>query len=407
VLEGSVRRSRDELRVTVQLVNAKDGYHTWSHTYDRPMADIFQLQDEIAQAVLDSLRVVLTPQQADLLTSHGTSDSEVFDLYLRGRHLYQRMDADGLTKGIQYLRTVIERDPSFAAAYISLADALSIQAQITNDSPAVGKNSLEIRLELLDTALRLDPNNADAIATRVVELRDSLDLKGARREVERAERLAPNTALALRYLGQYYLGVGWPPEKGFAYMQRGQQLDPLNPWAILNLAVGYASLDKCDRALETLDRALELDPSFWVAWWGRAGCLIELNRNEEAVDAAGRALDLSHGYVDLNASLIVALAMAGRLDEARALFEEVDRRVQTPRWRPAFRAVALAAIGRHAEALDEIERAVHVGDGYITDGLDDRMFLPLHGNPRFDRIVAELGQERRIQRLRERLAATQ
>ena len=134
VLEGSVRRSDDALRITVQLVDTTNGYHVWSNTYDRTLSDLFAIQDDIAQTVLENLRVVLTPKQKTVVIAHGTSNPEVLDLYLRARQLtYERMDVAALEAAIRYLREVIERDPSFAAAYVTLAEATSIQAQMRAD----------------------------------------------------------------------------------------------------------------------------------------------------------------------------------------------------------------------------------------------------------------------------------
>jgi tetratricopeptide (TPR) repeat protein len=142
----------------------------------------------------------------------------------------------------------------------------------------------------------------------------------------------------------------------------------------------------------------------WVAWWQRDFVLFELGRYDEAVEAARRALALSGGYVDVNSDLIVMLAAAGHRAEAEDIFRRMEAPDQRPRWRPAFRALALAGLGRHAEALAAIEEAVRVRDGFITEQLDHRVFVPLHDDPRFMRIVKELGQERRVDRLKRRLS---
>lgn len=397
VLEGSVRRSNDALRITVQLVDTANGYRIWSSTYDRKLADVFAIQDEIAETVLDSLRVMLTPLQRSVVTAHGTSDPEALDLYLRARYLYQRLDPTGMDAAIRHLHDVIERDPSFAAAYVALADAMGLLGQMRSE-----KENIE-RRRLLEKAIELDPTNADAHAVLGNDLALRLELDAARRELAQAEQLNPNGELVLRYRGQNYAVWDWPPEKAIDYMLRGQKLDPLNPWAITNLAIAYFNADRFEQARQTADRALELDPGFWVAWWTLDLTYYELGRYQEAVDAARRALELSSGYVDLYGDLVVMLAAAGNRGEAEAVYAKMEDPRQQPRWRGAYRAFALGGLGRYDDALLAIEKCVREHDGFVIEMLDHPVFVPLHDNPRFIRVVKELQQERRVERVRQRL----
>jgi TolB-like protein/Tfp pilus assembly protein PilF len=403
ILEGSVRRSGDSLRMTVQLVNTGTGYRIWSATYDRKFDDVFAMQDEISQAVISKLQVALKPEEKTYLSAHGTQDPEVFDLYLRARQLYQRMDIDGLDKGIRHLDEVIARDPSFAQAYVALADALMIEGQMTRKEYWEDPNSRFWKL--LEKAIELDPRNADAYAIRS-NVRWTSDIDGARRDVELAEKLNPNGELVLRYIGQFYANVEWPPAKALDYMLRGQQLDPLNPWAITNVAIAYGSVGEFAKSLEECDRALELNPTFWVAWWQRDGMLIQLGRFDEAVDAARKALEYSNGYVDLNADLIVALAGAGRVAEAQALFAEMEDPARNPKWASGPRIWALAALGRHEDAMKAMEAAFDARQNVMgLPPLDDPAFVPLHNDPRFKRIVHALGQDQRVERMGQRVLA--
>jgi TolB-like protein len=405
ILEGSVRRSGESLRMTVQLVNTGSGYRVWSATYDRKFDDVFAIQDEISQAVISKLQVALKPEEKTYLSAHGTQDPDVFDLYLRARQLYERMDIDGLDKGIRHLEEVIARDPSFAQAYVALADALLIEGQMTHKEYWDDPNSRFWKL--LEKAIELDPRNADAYAIRS-NVRWASDIDGARRDVELAEKLNPNGELVLRYAGQFYANVEWPPAKALDYMLRGQQLDPLNPWAITNVAIAYGSVGEFAKSLEECDRALELNPTFWVAWWQRDGMLIQLGRFDEAVDAARKALEYSNGYVDLNADLVVALAGAGRVAEAQALFDEMEDPARNPKWASGPRVWALAALGRYEEAMKAIEAAFEARQNLMgLPPLDDPAFVQLHNDPRFQRIVHLLGQDERIERVRNRVLADQ
>ena len=186
-------------------------------------------------------------------------------------------------------------------------------------------------------------------------------------------------------------------------MLRGQQLDPLNPWAIISLAFAYFNADQFEQALLAVDRALEVNPSFWVGWWHRDWVLFELGRYAEAVEAARKALELSDGYVDVYADLIVMLAAAGHQTEADEIFRRMEAPDQRPRWRPSTRAIALAGLGRHDEALLAIEEAIRAGDGTSPSFSIIGYSFHCTTSQRFMRIVKELEQERRVERLRQRL----
>ena len=209
----------------------------------------------------------------------------------------------------------------------------------------------------------------------------------------------------LRYVGDPIAYWDWPPEKAIGYVLRGQQLDPLNPVGNHELAFAYYNADQFEQSLQALDRTLELNPSFWVAWWRRPWPLFELGRYAEAVESARRALELSGGYVDINADLIVMLAAAGRQAEAEGLSKNGGTRstssVATCNARHCARGPwsSRGSARGHRGSIQSKRRN-------IMDLLDHRLFVPLHDEQRFMRIVKELEKERRVERLKLRLGAT-
>jgi pentatricopeptide repeat protein len=400
VLEGSVRKENDRIRVSAQLVSTEDGYQLWSRVFDRPLVDVFKVQDEIALAVVENLELTLVQGARAQLVQHATNDPQVLDLYLRARHLYQSMQLDRIDKAVEYFEQAIELDPGFAAAYVSLADALFFREQIDGYAPDGGVQQAR-REELLRTAIGLDPRNADAHALlgqgyALYRLKPD----DARRELHLAEEINPNGELVLRYLAQYYGTAGWPPERAIDYAQKGLRLDPLNPWAATNVAIAYWECHQYEAALEAADKAIELDPEFWVSHWVRDGALLDLGRPREALEAANRALELSGGYVDTYADVIAAYARLGDMRTAHKLFDEIDAPDRKPQWRPSFRAWALAGMGRYDEAVASLERAYREQDGYMIEMLHLKLMIPLHEHPRFRELVHVLKQEQRIEHAR-------
>jgi TolB-like protein/DNA-binding winged helix-turn-helix (wHTH) protein/thioredoxin-like negative regulator of GroEL len=397
VLEGSVRRDGGRIRVTAQLIGAENGYHLWSNSFDRANADVFQVQDEIALAVVESLRLTLVQDERAQMARRPTRNLQAYDMYLRARHLYQSMQLERIDKGIGYFEQAIVLDPSYADAYVGLVDALVLQRQISGHG-ATDLRALDERARnLLRKAIELTPHNADAHALLGHLHFYGRDVDDAARELHLAERLNPNGELTLRYLAQYYGHVGWPPQRAIDYARKGLRLDPLNPWAAVQVAIAYSFAQEHEAALAAVDHSLELDPQFWVSHWMRDLILMDLDRNAEAVTAAKRAIELSGGYVDVYADLVAAYARAGQREAAEELFEELQHPDRDPRWRPAARAFALAGMGRHEETLAALEQAYRENDGVLTEMLHMRIMIPLHDDPRFRDLARRLKVERRVE----------
>lgn len=404
VLEGGVRKQGDRVRVNAQLINADDGYHLWSSSFDRPLADIFRVQEEIALAVADNLKLTLLQDERTQFVRRPTRNLEAYDLYLRARHLYQSMQLERIDKAIQYFEQAIALDPAYADAYVALADAISLRGQIAGggfDEMRAGSR----RNAVLRRAIELDPRNADAHALLGHAHAFGRGFAEGARELHLAEALNPNGELTLRCLAQHYGMVGWPPERAIDYARKGLRLDPLNPWAATNVAIAYWHSHQSHAALAAVDQAIELDPDFWVAHWVRDIVLMDLDRNEEAVAAAKRAVELSGGYVDAYGDLVVAYARSGQMDAATRLFDEIDRRVHEPRWRPAYRAFVLSGLGRYEESLASLEQAYREEDGALNELLHYRIMIPLHDDPRFRALARKLKLEHRVEHTRAKNAA--
>ena len=396
ILEGSVRRQDDRLRVSAQLVSTTDGYHLWSKTFERQAADVFAIQDEIARAVADTLRVQLVDERDGAGTYGTTRSAKAHDLYLRARHLYQSFQLERMTKAIGYYEQAIRADPGFAAAYVGLADALSWHNYMA-EQPHGSEISTRIQA-LARKALELDPRNGDAHALLGKELMFEWNFEAAERELRLAEALSPNGEYVLESLTGFYMSFGWPPEQAIEYARRGRDRDPLNPWAAIHVSQAHWHAQQYEEALRELERVFEIDPDFWLAHVWKAMTLMDLERPQEALLAARRAVELDENGDTLR-NLATTHARAGELDQARAILPRMEARGGRPS------AGIHVALGDTEAALATLELELKERDRWLPESLHYPELLPLHGQPRFQKIVRLLGQERRVEQTSKRALA--
>ena len=387
VVTGSVRRRAENIRVTAELVSTENGYRHWSNEYDRHISDILAIEEEIVQSIADSLHLGAIQHGLSVPPSHSTSSPEAHELYLRARHLYQSFQLERMDKAIGYYEEALRVDPEFAAAYVGLADALSWRRLIGEMSPTDPVNARI--LVLLRKALEIDPGSGDARALLGRELMFAFDFEGAERELHRAEALSPNGEYVLESVMAYYMLAGWPAERAITYARKGRQLDPLNPWAVLHVAQAHWHAQQYDEALMELERVFEIDPNYPLAHAWRFLILTDLERFREALPAAQRAVELLEHPDTLN-MLAIAYANVGQIADAQAVVARLEAR-------GTRRGAAVCLAFRDREcALAALERSLAERDGWLPEMLHHKAMLPLHGEPRFQRLVRLMGHERRV-----------
>jgi TolB-like protein/DNA-binding winged helix-turn-helix (wHTH) protein/tetratricopeptide (TPR) repeat protein len=390
VVKGSVRRQGENIRVTVQLISTENGYRHWSNEYDRHISEILAIEQEIVQSVVDSLRLGPIQRGAGVRSYRSTSSPEAYELYLRARRLYQSFQLDRMDRAIAYYEGAIRLDPTFADAYVGLADALGWR-RLVGGMPPTDPVTARIAA-LLRKALDLDPSSGDAHALLGKELMFTYDFKGAERELQRAEALSPNGDYVVASIMAYYMLVGWPAERAIGYARKGRQLDPLNPWAVIHVAQAHWHAHQYHEALIELERVFEIEPDFWLAHLWRAMILTDLERYREALPAALRAVELNQG-ADAFALSVLAVAHInlGEIDEAHAVIARIEARGVTKGWHVCL------ALKDYQCALADLEQTFAERDRFFPESLHYRAMLPLHGEPRFQRLVRLVGQERRVE----------
>ena len=386
VLEGSVRRAGDRLRITAQLVNTANGYDIWSQTYDRQLEDVFTIQEEIARHIVNMLVGSLDSTRRMPLAERSTRDHEAYDLYLRGRFAWHRRTREGLADAVRHFEQAIARAPDYARAYVGLADAYAVSAFYDYLRPIDAYPKAEAAAL---RALRLDPTLAPPHATLgYVSTYYHLDWPRAERELRRALAMDPTYSTAHQWLGNLLTVAGRFDEAERAF-RAAQLSDPLSLIATTALGWSYYFAGRYEDAVAQCSRALALNPNFELAhlWGGQA--LERLGRRDEAREWIGRAVTLSKGSILTRLALAHVLAQSpATADSARAIVREVEARGSRGEYLPSYEVAKIhLALGDADAALRWLERAAAEKSHSRAFFKVDPQLTPLRGDMRFQRIA--------------------
>jgi serine/threonine protein kinase len=327
LLQGSVRRAGNRIRVTVQLVDARNGFQLWSERYDRQMEDIFELQDEIAQAIAERLKVTL-----GAAAIRPTENIEAYELYLKGRHHWHQRLPGSLQAAIQCFEQTIKLDPQYALAYAALADCYGIlrfYGFVTAEASRAPAHAA------IAEAVRLAPSLWEVIFSRGVNtFYFEPTWRDAEADFRRAVAINPRSSLAQAYLA-LLLTVAGRREESTKHANLATHLDPLSPFirslvtGVFNLAGDFAAGERESR------RALDLQPDYVFALWGRGFSLCNLNRSDEGLPCFERAAAISRTPFYIG-TLGFGYASAGRAEDAHRLLRELEERASQGEPIPAF-----------------------------------------------------------------------
>ena len=387
VLEGSVRKSGDRIRIVAQLVSADDGYHFWSEKYDSDLEDIFQIQEDIAGAVVDRLRDALGFEGESPRIRGHTSNPQAYELYLQGRFYWARRHQVGFEKAIGCFKQALELDPTYSLAHSGLADAFSFMGfyrmvGATQARQLVGQS--------VGLALQFAPDQAATLRSLAhKQLWWDYDFQGGVETLERAVQITPNDAETHLFHAQALIAVGRYDEADEA-IQRGYSLDPASV-AIVALA-GSNTLWNRDfyRAVDLLDKAIAMDPTLLLARFNKGMALLALGTPEVALEDLELAAEMSQRNPVVLGLLAEALAMACRSEDAWALInelKELDDEVRPE----AFIGIVLMVLDDVAGAGAAMERAVGSKEpGLLMIG-KNAFADPLRTHPRYDEWIERIG----------------
>jgi serine/threonine-protein kinase len=389
VLEGSVRRAGDRVRITVRLSEVANGFQLWSERYDRELKDIFDMQDEIAKAVAERLRVTLAGGKEHRLVEQATTNIEAYQLYLKGRALVDRRGANVPT-GLSLLRKAVELDPGYSLAWAGVADAFTVMAY-SGASP--GSETKAQAMAAAGRSIELDPTSATAhtalaCATLLYENNRAL----AKREFERALELNPNYGMGRCWYANFYWN--WARgdfERGIAEARRALDSDPLSAYLTMTLGVSLFTAGRLEEAIDACRRAIELDPASFVSRWALGIALGLAGRSTEAISTLEAAAVMSGRHSLALTGLAGVFAQSGQPAEALTLHRELIDRTSRSYVSPSHLALTAEAAGQHEEAMAFVRRAWDEREpSFILWARHFPQYRALHSDARFAAILREM-----------------
>jgi len=393
IVDGSLQRRGDQLRVTARLLRTADGGAAWSGSFDEKLTEVFDVQDLISARVAQALATRLevgADARAPLKGIGGTRNTDAYQLYLAAGRLAQDMRADGLRKSLALYNQALAIDPGFALAWVGLAEA---HRRTLFGADGVPSEVFEPAGLAVQRALAIAPNLAEARAEQAFKLYwFDFDWSAAEREFRRALAINPNVVTAHFGLATLLLTQDRPDE-GFAHMRSARELDPMSP--VLNaLEAAYLlSAGRRDEARARLNRAFDIAPNFWLAHITLGMLLIAEQQPEQAIAALRRAVMLADNS-RASALLGIYLARGGQREEAREILNQLLSRAQTRYVAPSSLASVHLALGEVGPALDALDRAFLSRDTRLTFLKDDPRLADLRKEPRFVALMQKLKLDR-------------
>ena len=387
LLDGSVRRAGDRVRIVAQLIDAETERHLWGETYDRQLTDIFGIQTDVALQIAAALKAELSPDEQTRIRKGPTSDLEAYQLYLQGRQWLVKFTPEAMQRAIEYFRQATVRDPDFALAYASMAMVYAEMGEGGLLPPDVAFARVR---DAAANALRLDPGLGEAhTAVALLKTLWDFDWTGAELEYKRALELSPGSADTYDYYGRMCAAIERYDE-AIALQQRAQELDPLAHRMDVASTMLRAGL-YAEAALGA-ERVLEFDPMYDRAHATLGWAYFRQGKQAQGVAELERAVSLSHANTQWLAQLGQAHALMGNTDKAREVLQQLEERARRTYVSPYHLAFVYAGLGEVERALDLLERAFAERTGAIYAIKGSVLLAPLRSHPRFQALLKKMNQ---------------
>jgi TolB-like protein/Tfp pilus assembly protein PilF len=388
ILEGSVQKANDQVRVNVQLINALTDAHLWAETYDRKLTDIFAVESEISKTIADTLQAKLTGSEKISIAKVPTANTEAYELYLKGRFFWNKRTGADLKRAIDYFNQAIAKDPNYALAYAGLADSYTLLSVFSAASP---QDSIPQARVAAKKALELDNTLAEAHASsgRILSGYD-YDFEHAIAEFERAIQLNPNYATSYHWISNGPLTARGEFDRAITEGKRAVELDPLSMIDNADLGQIYFYARRYEEAISQVGKAIEIDPHSYIAHY-YLGQIYQLQGHlTEAIAEYQKAVELDDDPEAL-AFLGQAQARIGQHDKAQKILSRMTEEAKS-RYVSAYSfALMFIALGDKERAIDALERAYREGaaNDIITIRVDP-MLEDLRGQPRFEALAEKI-----------------
>jgi TolB-like protein/DNA-binding winged helix-turn-helix (wHTH) protein/Tfp pilus assembly protein PilF len=386
VIEGTVLRSGDQVRITAQLIDASTDKHLWSQSYEGELRDTLALQSRVASAIADQIRISLTPQEQAALKNLKVVNPEAYESYLKGRYFWNKRTADGLKAALAYFNQAIEEDPKYAQAYSGLADTYVLLGDWEYGVLAPNEAYPKAKAAA-SKALELDNTLSDAHTSLASLGMFDWDWQTAGREFRRAIELNPGYATAHQWYA-WHLNLMGRQSEAIAEMRKAESLDPLSLIISADMADVLFVARLYDESIQQSRKTLEMDPNFAIAHFELSQAYLQKRMYSEAIAELQRAIELSGGSTTFTSNLAYAYAVSGRRGEAVKILNDLTRRSNGSSDAGEV-ALIHAGLGEKDQAMAWLEKAF--SERFIPSILLRPGFDPLRSDSRFQNLLHRVG----------------
>jgi tetratricopeptide (TPR) repeat protein len=387
ILEGSVRKSGERLRITAQLINVQDGYHIWSGQFDREMKDIFDIQEEISLTIADHLKLKLLKGEKEKILKRHTEDYEAYELYLKGLYFWRRRYERGLQKSLQYFQLAAEKDPGYALPHVGIADAYGILGVygFLPPHPAYARARAAA-----NKALEIDPELGEAYASLAwITMWYDRDWPAAENYFLKAIRMKPDYPEAHLWYGNLLIVTGRADES-IREMRKGTELEPLEPAPPTHVSWALYYARRFDESIEELRRIVASDPEFSLPYIWLAANFVAKKMWGEAIAAAQKFVELSGGSVISVSLLGTAYGLAGMKDEALKTLERLDVMSKDHYVGSLYKAWVWNGLGETNKTLENLEKAYDERESNLAYIKVWPLLDSLRSEPRFQALLKKM-----------------
>ncbi len=388
IMEGSVRKAGNNLRITAQFIDAARDVHLWAQSFRGTLDDIFDIQEDVSSKIVEALRLRLSSEEKNTLQKRYTDNSDAYQLYLQGMFFWKKRTEPGLKSAVRFFERALEKDPEYALAWAGIADAFSLMGEYTNISR---RDLYAKQMEAVHTALKLDPQLAEAHVSLGISLMlNDWDWAGAEKEFKLGLQLNPKYATGHHWYAELLLFRGKIAE-AFKEIALAVDLDPVSQGILKDKGIFQYYIGQFDEAIDTGLTTLEIDPGFVpvhrlisLAYTGKG-------MYEEAIRENKRWGELTGNKVKTDVALAHILATAGRKDEARKIIEDtgIEKMLSSNDHRGI--AIVYTALGEKEEALEWLEKSYEKHEESLCSMGIDPKFDPIRDEPRFKEIMKKIG----------------
>jgi serine/threonine protein kinase/Tfp pilus assembly protein PilF len=388
LLEGSVRRAGDRVRIVAQLLDAATSRHLWAETYDRQLTDIFAIQTDVALQIAAALKAELSRDERTRIHREPTADVQAYQLYLQGRHCYTRYTDESIRKGIDYFKEAIAGDPGYAMAHVGAALAYAELAAGAGGGTLRPDEAYHEGMAAVSTALRLDPDLGEAHAVlALLRMAHDFDWAGAEAEFKLALELSPGAADIYDHYG-WLCGAMGRYDEALALVRRAQELDPLTHRA--DVASTLLRAGRYEEALQAALRAVEFDPEYGRVRSTLGWAYLKSGMPDQGLAELEHSVRAAPGHTLYLAQLGEAYGLTGRTEQAREILRRLEDMSRERYVSPYHMAYVYTGLGEHDAAIGCLERAYEERGGSVYGVKGSFLFTSLRPHPRFQALLARM-----------------